>query len=434
MNAYYLNYIKRLVADYRVSANADLADNAGNLLCKSGEVIGETLWSRLTNALPESELASSITISQTFSSETLVREFEIFFNNDPWLEVFYQKTQHRGTLERFLKPLSSHCLLMQHLTLLHHFLPEVFNRALFCSWFLWLIYDDLDVDEAETQSAFSASLCHDLGLLQLDKANLELEEGPGYYEHVNFSADLLRALGFDEACCKAVREHHEHLDGSGQPRALVGSQLSHAGQYIHLLDSLYRLYAEHFRPRQKALSDTIPIIEMNSFSHFGFTAKATINVLNRGACSPGTVIAPEVLRPLVQDIQTRYHYIAFANGVIQDFTRAVGFRHDDKDLFGLQNCFIHIALTLDKSTLLNPAYMRWLDHVVNSGIEREHHLIEVAFLMTNEVLFHLEKFKNQLTIYKQTCKSAPVKSQVESTLEKLQSLPLPDMTNLQSVL
>jgi hypothetical protein len=86
---------------------------------------------------------------------------------------------------------------------------------------------------------------------------------------------------------------------------------------------------------------------------------------------------------------------------IQEFTVKVGFRHEDKRIFFLQNCFFHIALAMEKSEIIQseelacyPASFTLLD------IEKSKKLEENYFLM-REIGFHLEKFKYHLKQYSQ---------------------------------
>lgn len=434
MNPFYLNYVKRLVADYRVCARTRLATVKGLVLCEKGEILSTTSWLEINKRLDPEYIVNAISIVGEYTADTLYTDFLSVIQQDPFTSEYFLEAQHKSLLQTLLSQVCKYPELTQHLTLLNIFMPTSFARAVFCAWFATLVYLEAETEKKDLQDIFIAALCHDLGLLHLDpdvlQQNRNGERQPGYYKHIEIAANLLNELsGISRESVRAVMEHHEHLDGTGHPRGLGSTQLSFAGQYIHLLDNLFAIYNQYFKPRGKSLCDTIPIVEMNSISHFGHTAKATINILQKGTRTEGTLIPPNMLKPLIQDIKTRYNYITFANDIIQQFTHAVGFRHDDRALFMLQNSFIHIALTLDKSRLLNPAYMRWLDHVMEFGVKREHHLIEVAFLMTNEVIYHIEKFRNQLVLYKGFCKVKTVLIHVERALKQFQQQPLPRVKN-----
>ncbi len=434
MTPFYFNYIQRLVANYRVSASQQIQNSQGGILCENGDVIGESLWSDILEDVPPEQISSQIKISGEYSASTLFEDFLSIIESDPFLNEYFNKENHEEKIRSNINYVAKFPDLTQHLTILNIFQPDCFARAVFCAWFALLVYLESDSNEDGIRDIFVAALCHDLGLLHIDPKTLDKvsQAVPSdYFKHIEIAANLLNSQdGISRECIRAVMEHHEHLDGTGNPRGLMGNQLTYAGQYVHLLDNLYLIYKQHFKPRNKSLCDTIPIIEMNSFSHFGHTAKMLIKVLQRGSHTEGTIIPSKMLKPLVQDIKTRYNYIVFANEIIQQFTHNVGFRHDDKTLFMLQNCFIHVALTMDHSKLLNPAYMRWLDHVVEFDVQREHHLIEVSFLMTNEVMYHIEKFRNQLTLYKRYCKLPKVIPHIDRALENFRSKKLPDMKNI----
>lgn len=429
MIPYYFTYLKRLVGDGRIYARYELTDRHGGLLCKAGEALNHHAWDEMTKLSPPDKVLSSIKIGGEYTKQSLEADFLSVLQSDRYLAEFYNPEQHAEMLRANVRFVCAYTDLVQHLTLLNTFLPDAFARAVFCAWFASLIYREAETEEMDIRNIFLAALCHDIGLLHIDPVLLQEQNATrnaDYYKHVEIAVNILDKLpGISQDTVRAVMEHHEHLDGSGHPRGLGSNQLSHAGQYIHLLDNLYQLYLQHFQSKGKSLCDTIPIVEMNSISHFGHTAKATITILQRGTRTEGTLIPPDILKSLVEDIKTRYNYIIFANNIIQQFTNSVGFRHDDKALFMLQNSMIHVALTLDKSKLLNPAYMRWLDHVIEFNVKREHHLIEVSYLMTNEVLFHIEKFRNQLALYRRFCKLKNVIPHVDHALKSFQAHALP---------
>lgn len=428
MNPYYFNYIKRLVADSRVIARHTLTNKHGETLCCADDVLTAATWEKVCICCQPETILSSISIIGEYSSITLEADVLSVLQSDPYLNEFYSAEEHSELLRKNLRFVCNYPDLTQHLTLLNVFLPDVFARGVFCAWFSTLLYLEAETEDVEIRNIFIAALCHDIGLLHLDPILLQQPESSeqDYYSHVEVAANRLKVLqGISADSVRAVMEHHEHLDSSGHPRGLASNQLSYAGQYIHLLDSLYHLYTQNFQPKGKSLCDTIPIVEMNSVSHFGHTAKAVIKLLQKGKRTEGTLIPANILGPLVDDIKARYNYIIFANKIIKDFTNSAGFRHDDKSLFMLQNSLIHVTLTLDKSELLNPAYMRWLDHVIEFNVQREHHLIEVSYLMTGEVMHHIEKFRNQLSIYRQFCKLGTVIPHVEKALKKFQTVSLP---------
>ena len=49
-----------------------------------------------------------------------------------------------------------------------------------------------------------------------------------------------------------------------------------------------------------------------------------------------------------------------------------------------------------QSGIINDAYMRWLDQVLDERLEFAYREVEEAFILMQEVVFHLDKLKHQL--------------------------------------
>ncbi|KQP22798.1 HD-GYP domain-containing protein [Pseudorhodoferax sp. Leaf267] len=88
-----------------------------------------------------------------------------------------------------------------------------------------------------------AALLHDLGKIQLpermraDDAGFSESERAVYREHINESVRLGKRMGLPGAALDAIAQHHEMVDGSGFPAALVGDAMSLGGRVLALVNT-----------------------------------------------------------------------------------------------------------------------------------------------------------------------------------------------------
>lgn len=109
--------------------------------------------------------------------------------------------------------------------------------------------------------------------------------------HPQLAADLLReSPGADLAWIEAVLQHHEALDGSGYPAALVGDEICLEARILKVADVWYALVAPQ-RLLRSAKTPRAALHWLLSRSRQQFDARL-LEALRRitGICPPGTVV------------------------------------------------------------------------------------------------------------------------------------------------
>ncbi|MBV8464684.1 MAG: HD domain-containing protein [Burkholderiales bacterium] len=101
----------------------------------------------------------------------------------------------------------------------------------------------MKLPQAREQSLVCAALTMNLGTTDFQDeikkftGTLSKAQVDQLHEHPSEAAKKLKAAGVtDAAWLRAVQDHHEHLDGSGYPRELAGSDLHADAQIIRLAD------------------------------------------------------------------------------------------------------------------------------------------------------------------------------------------------------
>ena len=98
-----------------------------------------------------------------------------------------------------------------------------------------------------------------MGMLHIDPALLDADErlsghrlNPVYVHPLTSSMLVDRFDAYPKAVARAIVEHHERLDGSGYPRALVGEAISPLGRIVALAEVVTAMFdGERAQPEQR---------------------------------------------------------------------------------------------------------------------------------------------------------------------------------------
>src|SRR5690606_15430582 len=87
--------------------------------------------------------------------------------------------------------------------------------------------------------------------------------------HTVISQKLVQSIhGLKPAVARAVLEHHERCDGTGYPHGKFSDQLTMESQVLALAESAIAVYTNRLIPQGRGLRDLMPLLQVNSESHF----------------------------------------------------------------------------------------------------------------------------------------------------------------------
>lgn len=449
MEAYW-HYLKLLADDKQIKALKTLGGDESvfgtsekhcfhsNTICIPGDILSSEQITKIQPFVDYRDIEYIFDLVHPYDLKWLKQSIIGMLEADQSLSQFYSQSEHEAIIHDACAKISEFPPLLFRLSVLGRVRPAILDRSFFCALFGMFVSVDAKREPEFVLNLIIASLTHDLGLLDITESLLkERRDDLGghsleYYRHTSMGADFLRGAGVDnDIICEAICQHHETIDGTGFPNGLVGIHLNEIGQIINMFDSLFVVYSEKFKPLNRGITDLVPIIEMNSVTRFGHSAKQLITLLKTGKRSENAHVFnendPAAVNEHVQKVEQLINVTLLlfvevdrSNALIQEFTNKVGFRHDDKALSALQNGFFHIALTIHKSEKINIDYIRKIENLTKLEKIKSCREIEDLMLMLKEVMFHIYEFKKHLNNYFVSCKNPKVKDAAGETLEQLE--------------
>lgn len=432
----YADHLAKVNEVHDVIATDDICNAQGQILVKKGSSIDATTAARIARFKLQKPLEHSVVIENELNEDMLVQCFDVFLNSDQCTEYLYQKFNQPDLLRNYCKLFTSYPLLRQKVTVLSLIMPAIFEQAMFCAWFGVTLSQALGERMGSPENIFIAAMCHDVGMVHINtellnkQGALTLEEWRQIQAHPVIGYNIVKdTKGIGASVARAVLEHHENLDGTGYPRGSIGSKLGHEGQLLNLLDSMNAIYNKNFKPFKRSLGGLIPVIQMNQQSRFGVAAKQLILLLRELPEQSTHGIPPELAGDVIAAVKARNAYIIRGIEICGDIANEVGFRHDDPKLASIQNAIIHITISIAQSGIVNDAYMRWLDQVVSEKLDHALAEVEEAYLMMQEIIYHIDRLKRQIQLYLEKQSASAIAKCLAVSVEQLEQEKVPEISS-----
>lgn len=158
------------------------------------------------------------------------------------------------------------------------FMPEeytTYHHSTNVAFFSVIIGYKLKMSQQELLDLTYAGLVHDIGKIRIDSiilekpSSLEENEFELVKEHAQIGYDILEKNGIvNQMILKAVKHHHERLDGSGYPDGLRGKMIPKAARVIGMCDTFDALTTK--RTFRKSYSSFESLLLMKRDMHTQF--------------------------------------------------------------------------------------------------------------------------------------------------------------------
>lgn len=430
VDAYALHLAK--VNDTRhVFASEDIYNSSGALLVKKGTPITPTVTRAIINFKLLKPIEDAISIRDEIDHLQLQLRFIAVMRDDQALRTIHERQDLALLLESQCLNYQKYPMLRQKITVLAERMPETFLRGLYCAWLSLLIAKQMRLPAEEVSSVFLAALTHDIGMLHIapevinKQGVLTAEEWRQIQAHVIIGQKILQGVsGLPLLVSQAVLEHHERCDGTGYPSGKVESELTLHGQIIALADSVIAVYHNRFKPQGRGWRDVIPVIQMNNQAYFYRNYEVLVTALRRSDLPRREALVGPELPEFVTTLLDKTALLQQSFCTLKAALTSVGYTHGDRKLHALQNVLIHIATAINGSGILDEGYIAWLEGVRTNRLSDAYREVEEAYLMQEEVSFHLQRLSRMTQLYLSsgTCKNPQIQQALHSSLASITRL------------
>ena len=150
-----------------------------------------------------------------------------------------------------------------------------------------IIAKEMQFSEKECDILYKAGMLHDIGKIAipdsvfLKPSKLLDSEYALIKEHVVISYEMLKDLNIFDEIKEIVRDHHEHYDGSGYPRGLIGEETPMLAQILTLADSFDAMTTDRIYKGKKTIKEALKEISSLSGKQFNpLVVQASLRALS----------------------------------------------------------------------------------------------------------------------------------------------------------
>lgn len=130
---------------------------------------------------------------------------------------------------------------------------DVYYHSLNVAVLTMLLAREVGRSADDIRAAGMVALFHDIGKLEIpdsivkNPGPLSSTERHFLQQHSVYGEEIARRSGLPEEFCQAIRQHHEHMDGSGFPDRLKGEQISPLARILAIPNN-YDNHCNHINP------------------------------------------------------------------------------------------------------------------------------------------------------------------------------------------
>lgn len=292
---YFTQAVAELGEKQPVIASCAIFNANGVKIVDKGATINLGLYERLMQHKLSAPIESCVSSSNTVTGKSLRVSAEAILNDIPFFARMAPDGKSRNLLLDALETMPLPAPIAFQLTMARDVRPEIYRQLIRTALTAaWLTKTPL-LSRFDVNMASAAGMLHDIGMLHVDPLLLSPEhtlnsaQQRQLYSHPLVSTMLIeRHHQYPKEVVRAVREHHECMDGSGYPRHLVGDAISPLGKLL----SLAKVVAAMFSPGREVPELRLSVLlRMNTHRYDNTLALQIIGLLQSSANSMTTKLA-----------------------------------------------------------------------------------------------------------------------------------------------
>lgn len=270
-----------------IVASCEIFNTNGVKIIDKGVSINLGLYERLVQHKLSAPIENCVSSSNPVTGKSLKASAVTVLNEVPFFARMVPDSKSRNLLLDALEAMPLPAPIAFQLTIARDVRPEIYGQLIRAALTAgWLTKTPL-LSRFDVNVATAAGMLHDIGMLHVDPLLLRPQQALSraqqrqLYSHPMVSTLLIeRHLQYPKEVVRAVREHHEYMDGSGYPRHLGADAISPLGKLL----SLATVVAAMFSPERDAPDLRLSVLlRMNTHRYNNTLALQVIGLLG----SPG---------------------------------------------------------------------------------------------------------------------------------------------------
>jgi hypothetical protein len=228
----------------RIIASNDIFDISGTKLWASNQPVSTALQRKLLDRQLREPLESCLVAEDGVSTSTLMQALQALAQGlSPLAPILFP---HAARLAREAAQIPLHPVAQLLLTASQATRPQAFDHAVAAMALNGALMISAGGDTPEIRVAMLCGLLHDLGEMYIDPKHGEAEadrdlDFASYQQlvvHPHVGQLLVAQLtNYPGVVARGIAEHHERLDGSGYPHALLGGKMSPMGRLLAVTEA-----------------------------------------------------------------------------------------------------------------------------------------------------------------------------------------------------
>lgn len=424
-------YTERLTAlgeKREIIASEDIFNEQGVLLVKKGSPINQKIADKIIRFKLIKPIESSVDVESSVSGQELFKDLTTSFRRYPQVHLIHQRSNTESLLKHFCTQYNGFSIIRQKLTVMREQMSKLYWQSIGVTWLSVLIADRMRMTETQIETCFFAGLCHDIGMMHIDpqivgKAEaLTAAEWRQIQAHTVISQKLVQSIhGLKPAVARAVLEHHERCDGTGYPHGKFSDQLTMESQVLALAESAIAVYTNRLVPQGRGLRDLMPLLQVNSESHFYDTYKALILVLRDAELDEKPFISAATLEAEINRVRQKNDQLSHMLQGLEALISRLKEQNEHKLLVSAKTVLIQILRIVRGSGILDDGYLRWLEQVKQEKLEFAYREVDDVSLMLDEIEWHMLRIKKMLDSFLECApaQAADLKNVIREGLESV---------------
>ncbi|MFT5117752.1 MAG: HD-GYP domain-containing protein (c-di-GMP phosphodiesterase class II) [Kiritimatiellia bacterium] len=428
----YASHLTSLQKKATITATEDILSDKGVLLAKSGIELNQKICTTILRFKLLKPLEDSIAIKNQLNAKSIYSIITQFIVTDPWLNVINEKLGDKSILQRCCLRLEKFPILQQKLTVMQLELPDVFAQAVASAYLAHICAITNEIPQTEIEEHFLAGLVHDIGFLHINhnilkkQGDLSAEEWRSIQSHPVIGYEIVNNIAnFPKVVTRAVLEHHENLDGSGYPRNKTAQDLGSLGQLINLLGNVIAIYTKKLKPQQRSLRGVIPVVQINMHS---YSPNAVSTIIRALKCVPESEKKSpniKIIKELIVQTQEKQEYIKITTNIIKNASQQLGYTHNNKEIFSLQNTIYNVILIMNSSGLNDKNCINWLSELESSDQQKHYNEVEDTQVMLSEIIYQIQTYQKNANLFISKNSTHPLSKSMTQCLEQVKEVTKP---------